>query len=1462
MKTAPVLVLISLGFCLQLPLEVNNWPDVARTGDPVTAGVPLPQGAVTDITKLRITDGSGNTVPAQFKWLSKWWWEKNQGLTQDPSLKWVLCDFQADVAAKNKAAFTLRDDNAGSPPLTALSVTDASDKITVLTGPLRFTVSKTHFNLLDEVWLDSDPLVAAGNGSGGFITAGDWAGGGCVSGTVHRSSLNAPDTVYIQEQGPVKVLIRVEGRHFAPSNGVSQGLYGYQVFITAYAGKAYVDVQWAVTNLYLEGAGTSSFTRYVWPFKSYDLKFAFHLSGAQNYALYTDQETTGALSGSVDLLQQQAGFAVAGGATGTRAKGMAAVTNGTMGVMFGMRDFAFSSPKGLRLVADTLVFKAFPDTGAGAYCLDAASRKNHRMRFEFFKGAYQPGMLLDFYKRMDAPLRMLAPVQWYASTRSFYPRGFGPVPAADWGRKAPSAWVCSRPDSGDGWSGMGNNWLSWGCWDSRFSSPGDHWNMNSATMYPYLSTGDPIIFEVGERRVWWFNDFSKIHYGAKRESELSDRSMAFITTPRAYAGIQTTQNAFPGYAPNTSDNLTPPSSHMPQRQELDYYLVTGDPMTYEALLDMGHLAGEYNLDFTYGNPWGWPYRGWDYCKPRVNLDTMTFGAAARHMARPATVALETYEVTGDSLPFLYIATLGAYSLRNYLRWTPSACGGLSIPAPSDAAGQWWEAHHPGEPCPIGTGASDFQQAIVNECLYGYWQSTHDDKIYDALMLSGLGMDWRMAKEPANTGFVYYAWWDYGHEGKRYSDVGMDGGLWSTSGEAYSGYVFGYQLSGRPQLWPITSLHARIDLWTYGYAGIFNPYGIPDYRQFNVYDAAYKHDSLDAAPPSAVADLAVVKLGAGQYRLNWTAPGDDGANGTAARYRVKYSVSPIVDFITRWDSLTPYGTSEFGWPDLRKPYPYTAMDYFNKAWTYQREQEIPFWAIPNTLPGAPAPQAAGASETFTVSGMPEGADLYFSLVSLDEEDNVSDLSNVVSNIPIVTATRVKGETSIEARLSTQLTAVFSYSGGGSDSSSQGVYFRSLDPGIAMATWYGRVTATESTGIARIEIRRGLAAVDTVNVTVGASTAVLDSLVVGKIGNTILGGLTNKQSCDSMKMLAGDAYPLHVLNAFWKRDTIVFLREWPDSAYAWSSTNPSVATVDKFGMVTGVSAGSASIVVGLNGVTDTVKFTIWQRPSFIRRINFQVSTNPYGFGWLADNGSVFDAARGYGWLSASGLSTREQVGSDTSLLYSYAETGASPERYRVDAPAGTYIIRAAIGNRFWGIDARNWLAFGAETLATKAAGTANTIKDDTVTVTGDSGIILTLQGAICYLVVISSEGVPISLVADDGRPTLLPPGVDAEKAVLCPEIITQLSALAYPNPFNPEVTIAYAIPAGTDAEYRIFDMAGRVMAVWSLEGGRYGRRGEARWSGRDTNNRNVASGLYIGRLLTGSGQVLFQKLLLVR
>lgn len=81
------------------------------------------------------------------------------------------------------------------------------------------------------------------------------------------------------------------------------------------------------------------------------------------------------------------------------------------------------------------------------------------------------------------------------------------------------------------------------------------------------------------------------------------------------------------------------------------------------------------------------------------------------------------------------------------------------------------------------------------------------------------------------------------------------------------------------------------------------------------------------------------------------------------------------------------------------------------------------------------------------------------------------------------------------------------------------------------------------------------------------------------------------------------------------------------------------------------------------------------------------------------------------------------------------------------------------------------------------------------------------------------------------------------------VAALSARAYPNPFNPRVTIAWKARQGTSVRVTVLDAAGRlVRGLW--QGDAAADEGKIDWDGRDEAGRAVAAGSYVYVVDAGS------------
>lgn len=84
--------------------------------------------------------------------------------------------------------------------------------------------------------------------------------------------------------------------------------------------------------------------------------------------------------------------------------------------------------------------------------------------------------------------------------------------------------------------------------------------------------------------------------------------------------------------------------------------------------------------------------------------------------------------------------------------------------------------------------------------------------------------------------------------------------------------------------------------------------------------------------------------------------------------------------------------------------------------------------------------------------------------------------------------------------------------------------------------------------------------------------------------------------------------------------------------------------------------------------------------------------------------------------------------------------------------------------------------------------------------------------------------------------------------------------YPNPFNPNTTIRFDLPSSGDVDLAVYNMAGQRV-VELVSGLRQAGSYSVRWEGKDDAGRDLASGMYLYRLVAGDF-VRTKKLMLLR
>ncbi|MBI2566071.1 MAG: hypothetical protein HYV63_03420 [Candidatus Schekmanbacteria bacterium] len=140
-------------------IRVSEAAGVARVGEAVTLGIPLPRGAVTDASRLRIYDPSVNPIATDCGVLARWGGPSSNSALPIGA---ALCDFRADVAASSTATYRLRIEAAASAPPDGVTVTAGNGQLTVDTGAAVFVIPTDSLQLLAQVTpAGATPLLGA-----------------------------------------------------------------------------------------------------------------------------------------------------------------------------------------------------------------------------------------------------------------------------------------------------------------------------------------------------------------------------------------------------------------------------------------------------------------------------------------------------------------------------------------------------------------------------------------------------------------------------------------------------------------------------------------------------------------------------------------------------------------------------------------------------------------------------------------------------------------------------------------------------------------------------------------------------------------------------------------------------------------------------------------------------------------------------------------------------------------------------------------------------------------------------------------------------------------------------------------------------------------------------------------------------------------------------------------------------
>ena len=361
----------------EVSLAVKNPGDTPYRSTPVRSGVPFPQSVLTSSDQLRLLDADGSEVQLQARSLGRW---------PDRSIKWALLDFQTDTPAGSTHLYTLEygsEITRGSFH-SPLMVVEDDHAIAIDTGRLNIRFDKSQFAPFEEVSLDNGPYISSAR----VVVKG-------ADGSEYSSENASPDSVVIEDSGPLCCIVRTEGHHLSRDG---RRLLKSIFRVHTYAGLPFIRVDHTFVN---DNLGK--------PFTDIE-------------SMYLDLRTPSGVSQETKLIQTHDDQSIVNGrAGGERLDGKIALAGLSVEVV----DFWQQYPKSLKTHSEGIQIGICP--AIGDYDYDIGGDEEYKLYFYLRDGVYRirEGLSKTHTMYIGESLHSLptpiaqAPVDWNCDSGAF-----------------------------------------------------------------------------------------------------------------------------------------------------------------------------------------------------------------------------------------------------------------------------------------------------------------------------------------------------------------------------------------------------------------------------------------------------------------------------------------------------------------------------------------------------------------------------------------------------------------------------------------------------------------------------------------------------------------------------------------------------------------------------------------------------------------------------------------------------------------------------------------------------------------------------------------------------------------------------------------------------------------------------------------------------------------------------------
>ncbi len=647
-----------------LELTVLTGGRELPAGYPLTEGVPFAEGVLGSVDDLRLLGPDGAELPLQARPLVRW---------PDGSVKAALIDTALPTPVTDGATLTLEygREVTRAPVTDPIEVSRDGDALSVNAGEIRAEFGLQASGLFTALYR-GDELITDPDRPARIVIVAEGA---------EYNTLGAPEEVVVEEAGPLRAVVRLDGHHTSDAGG----FFDYQIRLTFFARYPGVKVTYRWGND-MSGPEFREFEAIALELPVAMAEADVVIGGAENVAASLGDDT------GIVQLRDDSYF---GAAEGQRAPGWVAAGDVTLACA----DFWQLYPKAIGVNHGALYVDICPDFADGEYD-DCTERELYKLYYYLQGGVYKVrqgvSKVHDLWIGLGGtdgntlaalasePPVVAAPPTWYAGSGvfgDFVPKTLGRTPRYDevcdrvlrsYDGSIESGAMYGMLNFGDLWGERGANWSN-GEYDHHHSAAQLFARAADYTWHQRMR--DMARHDIDVDLCHWHDNAGYVggswtHSIGHTGSYLDRRMEGQYGSPRA--------------------GLTP--SHTWTEGTCEYYMLTGDPTAIEAArMISDHYGGAYlnNYDFTNGRIPGW------------------------HLI----FTMATYRATGD--PF-YLNAGRIIVERTLERRTPGS--------------GWARQLVPGH-CyctPRCRGACSFMQGILGVGLREYYKETGDPRIAEAI----------------------------------------------------------------------------------------------------------------------------------------------------------------------------------------------------------------------------------------------------------------------------------------------------------------------------------------------------------------------------------------------------------------------------------------------------------------------------------------------------------------------------------------------------------------------------------------------------------------------------------------------------------------------------------------------------------------------------------------------------------